>query len=176
MMQTPRSLVLMGPAGCGKSTIGRLAADILSLPFLEGDDYHTEANIAVMAAGGALSDEDRLPWIAAIGRAAGALPAPSCVLACSALSGRVRAALTDALPAPPVFALLDVPRAELSRRLATRQGHFAGPDFLASQLAALDAAPGAQCLDGMAPPEAVAQEAAALFLSAQSSMEDGVSM
>ena len=59
-------IILMGPMGCGKTTIGSLLADALGWTFVEGDDYHPVASVEKMAAGIPLTDEDRIPWLVAI--------------------------------------------------------------------------------------------------------------
>ncbi len=58
-----KTLVLMGPMGCGKSAIGQLLATELGWPFHDADDFHPEANVEKMRAGIALNDEDRIPWL-----------------------------------------------------------------------------------------------------------------
>ena len=161
-MSGPLTVVVMGPSGCGKSTIGRLAAERAGAAFFEADDYHTGAARASMAAGLGLTDDDRRPWIARIGIAVTEAAPPQAVLACSALNVRIREWLSEALPGPTRFALLDVPSDELARRLGTRSGHYAGPSLLPSQLAGLEPS-GAVRLDGTRPPEALAAEVARLF-------------
>jgi len=57
------ALVLVGPMGCGKSTIGQLLARELGWPFYDADDFHPKKNVEKMRAGIALNDEDRKPWL-----------------------------------------------------------------------------------------------------------------
>lgn len=129
--------VVMGVAGSGKSTVGRMLAQALSLPFVEGDDFHSPSNRRTMAGGTPLSNEDRRPWIDAItaelGRREG-----SCVLACSALDATVRRWLLDGLHDDAVFIVLHAPRPRLEARLRARTGHFFDPALLDSQLATFD--------------------------------------
>ena len=66
-MSTPHVVVVMGVAGTGKTTIGPLLAAGLGVPYAEGDDFHPPANIAKMSAGTPLDDDDRWPWLDAIG-------------------------------------------------------------------------------------------------------------
>jgi gluconokinase len=130
-------LVVMGVSGAGKSTVARRLASRLGWDFEEGDALHPAANVAKMAAGEALSDADRVPWLAAVASWIDAeLEADRRgVITCSALKRRYR----DELRRPGVlFVLLDVPRAELERRLQRRRGHFMPASLLDSQLATLE--------------------------------------
>jgi gluconokinase len=128
------AIVVMGPMAAGKTTLAKKLADALALPFIEGDDLHAPASVAKMRAGVALDDEDRWPWLARVG--AGLKGGG--VAACSALARRHRNALRAAAGRQVLFVCLDVPREELARRLAAREGHFASPRLLDSQLAALE--------------------------------------
>ena len=56
-------VVLMGPMGCGKTTIGKMLSDRLGRPFYDGDDFHPPENVEKMRAGIALTDRDRIPWL-----------------------------------------------------------------------------------------------------------------
>src|SRR5260370_11858288 len=82
---TPMTVVIMGVCGCGKTTIGRALADELGWEFLDADEYHPEANVAKMAAGAALTDDDRWPWLDRLSHelrtlhASGGGPRPSCL-------------------------------------------------------------------------------------------------
>jgi carbohydrate kinase (thermoresistant glucokinase family) len=62
----PTIVLLMGVAGSGKTTIGQKLATQLSWPFRDADAFHPPANIAKMATGIALNDDDRLPWLRSI--------------------------------------------------------------------------------------------------------------
>ncbi|MGW0901923.1 gluconokinase, partial [Streptomyces goshikiensis] len=66
-MVNQRVIVVMGVAGTGKTTVGRLLADALGLPYAEGDAFHPAANVAKMSAGTPLDDADRWPWLDAVG-------------------------------------------------------------------------------------------------------------
>ena len=63
---SPPVLVIMGVSGTGKSTVGAMLAGRLGWPFQEGDDLHPAENVAKMAAGHALNDDDRAPWLALV--------------------------------------------------------------------------------------------------------------
>ncbi len=129
-------IVVMGVSGCGKTTVGAVVAHELGLPFTDGDSLHPEANIAKMAAGTPLNDEDRAPWLETIGREL-AGSASGLVVACSALKrsyrDRIRAQAPDA-----VFLHLDGSREVLAARLEGRSGHFMPAALLDSQLASLE--------------------------------------
>ncbi len=131
-------VIVMGVSGSGKSTVGALLAERLSVPMAEADEFHPAANIAKMTAGTPLTDEDRWPWLEAIaawiterGRDAGA------VVTCSALKHTYRDLLSRA-DANVWFLHLDGDRALLAERMGTRSGHFMPPALLDSQLADLE--------------------------------------
>lgn len=130
------TVVVMGVTGCGKSTIGRLLATALDLPYEEGDELHPAANIAKMAAGQPLDDNDRAPWLAAVAdwiaeHAAGG------VISCSALKHRYRERLRQG-DASVWFLHVDVDRETIIRRVAERKGHFMPVSLVDSQFAALE--------------------------------------
>jgi carbohydrate kinase (thermoresistant glucokinase family) len=129
----------MGVAGSGKSTIGRKLAARLACPFQEGDDLHTRTNIAKMAAGVPLTDEDRAPWLEAIARAIDAwiLAGSAGVVSCSALKRAYRAVIIGERPGVRLV-YLKGDRQVLATRLAGRQGHFMPPALLDSQLQTLE--------------------------------------
>jgi carbohydrate kinase (thermoresistant glucokinase family) len=132
-------LIVAGVSGSGKSTVGKLLARRLRWRFADGDDFHSEANIAKMTAGIPLTDEDREPWLIAMCDwmdtqiAAG----HSCVLACSALKRSYRDELLSGRPSA-LLIFLDVDKNVLAQRLATRHGHFFHEQLLQSQLDALE--------------------------------------
>ena len=132
-------IVVMGPAGAGKSTVGRALAAALQWPFVDADDHHTPANVARMACGEPLTEADRREWLtrlhALVARAVDRR-APL-VLACSSLAASHRERLAGGLRRVR-FVYLRTTREVLAARLAARPGHFAGPQLLASQLATLE--------------------------------------
>jgi gluconokinase len=139
--------VLMGVCGCGKSTVGRALADELGWAFLDADAYHPEVNVAKMAAGVALTDEDRWPWLDRLSGELRVLHANGrhAILACSALRQAYRDRLASAGELKWVYLKGDI--ATIEPRLASRRGHFMPPTLLASQFAALEEPPAAIVVD-----------------------------
>ncbi|MEU1282374.1 gluconokinase [Streptomyces sp. NPDC005805] len=135
-MSTPHVVVVMGVAGTGKTTVGPLLAAALGVPYAEGDDFHPPANIAKMSAGTPLDDEDRRPWLDAIGAWAHERAGLGGVVSSSALKrdyrDRLRAAAPDA-----VFLHLTGDRELIERRMSQRRGHFMPTALLDSQFATL---------------------------------------
>lgn len=130
-------LVLMGVSGSGKSTVGALLAGKLHRAYAEADDFHSPANVAKMAAGHPLTDEDRRPWLAAIARWIDdriAKGEPG-VVSCSALRRTYR----DVLRRPEVrFVYLRGSAELIAQRLAARHKHFFKAELLASQFTTLE--------------------------------------
>jgi gluconokinase len=134
-------VVLMGVTGSGKSTIGTLLAQRTGAIFADADDYHPLANKQKMAAGHALNDEDRQPWLEELNRLLQGWfnAGNSGVLACSALKASYRTTLTTGLPQGAVaFVLLDGSKELLAERLAARKHEYMNPQLLESQLATLE--------------------------------------
>ncbi|WP_062516422.1 gluconokinase [Demequina gelatinilytica] len=130
------AMVVMGPTSTGKSTVGVALAAAINAPFVDGDDLHPAANLAKMSAGVALTDDDRWPWLDAVGTILRDAPGGA-VVACSALRrayrDRIRASAPDAW-----FLELSLAEAEALRRCAARDGHFMPPSLVASQFATLE--------------------------------------
>lgn len=130
-------IIVMGVSGCGKTTIGDLVARQLGVPFVDGDSLHPTANVAKMAAGRPLTDEDRWPWLAVVGAELAKAGDGGMVLACSALRRRYRDAIRTSAP-DTVFLHLHGSKEVLGQRLESRSGHFMPPALLESQLATLE--------------------------------------
>lgn len=129
----------MGVSGCGKTTVARGLATVLGREFAEGDDLHPEANVATMRRGIPLTDEDRWPWLQAIGAWISAKQARGepAVVTCSALRREYRDLLRAGRPSVRflhVTADADV----LLGRMGHRPGHYMPPSLLASQLTTLE--------------------------------------
>lgn len=146
----------MGVAGCGKTTIGQLLAQKLAWRFDDADDFHPAENVAKMSAGQPLNDDDRAPWLKAIGdhiadcltREVGA------IVTCSALKKVYR----DVILVDPVrvkMVHLHGSRELLWKRIGGREGHFMKPAMLDSQLATLEIPEEALSVDIAPEPEVI---------------------
>jgi gluconokinase len=136
-MKQPPLLVVMGVSGSGKSTVGAALAQRLRVPFADADDFHPEANIAKMSAGHALDDHDRHPWLEAIGEWLHEHAGSGGVMSCSALKRKYRDQLRHHEPTTE-FVHLDGTHEVITRRQASRPGHFMPASLLHSQFATLE--------------------------------------
>ncbi len=132
-------LVLMGVSGCGKTTVAEILAQRLHWAFEEGDALHPQANVDKMAAGHALSDTDRAPWLAKVADWVDARldAGESGVITCSALKRSYRAQI-DRRGAGVEFVYLHGSHELIAARLAGRHGHFMPTSLLDSQFATLE--------------------------------------
>lgn len=131
-------LVIMGAAGCGKSTVAGILAGALGWDLLEGDDLHPPANVTKMASGTPLTDDDRWPWLESIAtwiaeHTGAGRPG---IVTCSALKRSYRDVLRGE---HVIFVHLVGTRAQLSERLSARLDHYMPVTLLDSQLATLEA-------------------------------------
>ena len=127
----------MGVAASGKSSVGQQLATQLGARFVEGDTHHLSSSVAKMAAGIALTDDDRWPWLIRLQRElASATDDQPVVVSCSALKRSYRDLLRHAGDVRFVF--LDVTPSVLVTRIAERAGHFMNASMLESQLATLE--------------------------------------
>jgi gluconokinase len=135
----PPIVAVTGVSGSGKTTVGAMLAGRLGWPYAEADTFHPRSNLEKMAAGHPLDDEDRKPWLAAIGRwidERRAAHQPG-VITSSGLKRAYRDALRAGRPeVRPVF--LDGSPELIASRLIARHGHFFAPGMLASQFADLE--------------------------------------
>lgn len=130
-------IVVMGVSGCGKSTVGLALADRLRVPFRDADDLHPASNVAKMSRGVPLTDEDRAPWLAAVGEELAGHGAAGMVIACSALRVAYRDVLRQHAPAV-VFVHLEAQKQVIAKRMVVRSEHFMPLALLDSQLATLE--------------------------------------
>ncbi len=134
-------IVVMGVAGSGKSSVASALGEALGLEVIEGDEHHPPGNVAKMAAGVPLTDDDRRPWLQALADLVGARHSAGIgtVLACSALRRSYRDLLRSTVPGEEAFVLqLDADAETLRSRMAERTGHFMPVNLLDSQLETLE--------------------------------------
>lgn len=138
--------IITGPSGCGKSTVAEFLAKQLNLPYIEGDNYHSEANVAKMANGISLTDSDRWDWLETLRNEAVdrlASGSPGCVVTCSALKRKYRDIIRLAgQQAPDVcvrFVYLRASEELLLQRVKNRQNHyFKGDSMVKGQFSILE--------------------------------------
>jgi gluconokinase len=135
----PGRWVIMGVSGSGKSTVGAALAYTLGVPFIEGDSFHPDRNVAKMSAGVPLTDDDRADWLQALAKEIAGAQARGggIVVSCSALKRRYRDVLRAADPGLR-FAHLLGNRDVIEHRMQSRIGHYMPPALLDSQLRDLE--------------------------------------
>lgn len=132
-------VVIGGVSGTGKTTVGKLLAERLAMPFFDADDFHPSSNVEKMASGIPLDDDDRRPWLSVLAaRLADWQSEGGAVLACSALKESYRAILQSRCREPLQWIFLAGPEKLLAERLAARKGHYFDPALLESQLDTLE--------------------------------------
>jgi gluconokinase len=138
-MHSPVFVVVMGVSGSGKTTLGKGIAERLHWRFQEGDELHPRANVEKMSRGEPLTDEDRWPWLEAIGRWLDerATAGENAVLTCSALRRTYRDRIRQGRPGVR-FCHVMAPAETLRERLEHRRGHYMPASLLPSQLATLE--------------------------------------
>ena len=137
------TIVLMGVAGAGKTTVMAALVERLGWVCAEGDEFHSPENVARMRSGRPLTDEDRRPWLESLAawigerEAAGGGAGENAIVTCSALRRSYRDLLRGG-HASVRFVHLVAPVATLDLRLRARQDHYMPPALLASQVEALE--------------------------------------
>jgi gluconokinase len=134
--QLKTTIVVMGVAGSGKSSVAKLVAERLGWPMAEGDDFHSPQNRSKMASGTPLTDADRKPWLEAIRDWLDRTPG-NAVVTCSALRRSYRDILRAARGRVRFLHLHGTP-AVLGSRISGRTDHFMPPALLVSQLETLE--------------------------------------
>lgn len=140
-----RAIIMIGPCGTGKSTIGRALSQTLDVPFIEGDELHSCLSIEKMQSGVSLTDDDRTSWLDRISQRATDtlfnLAHDSVVISCSALKEAYRDKIRlhlSALKVKVVFIDLQADKEALVKRLKERHGHYMSVDLVDSQLASYE--------------------------------------
>lgn len=136
-MSKPYLIISMGVSGSGKSTVAEMLAQQFNLPFLEADDFHSAENKAHMAAGKALTDAMREPWIASLCDKI-KTDGKNCVLAYSGLRRAHRQKFRE-LGFNTLFLYLNGSKELIAKRMSERAGHFMPVGLLDSQFASMDA-------------------------------------
>jgi carbohydrate kinase (thermoresistant glucokinase family) len=152
-------VVVMGVSGSGKTTIGKHLAERMRWVFADADDHFPKACKAKMAAGIALTDEDREPWLRLLNRLLRRWDKGNIdgVLACSALKERYHDMLKSGIATSLQFVLLDGAKELIAKRLAERQHEYMNPVLLESQLATLEDPDGAFRIVNDRPPDEVVE-------------------
>lgn len=157
----PAVIVIMGVAGSGKSTVGKLIAERMRMSFADGDDFHSPENKAKMTSGTPLTDIDRVPWLATLQSQikswlANASPH---VLACSALKKSYRDELRNG-DQRVHFVYLKAPPELVEARLLARANHYMKADMVASQFAALNEPSSHEAIvvDASLPPDVIVEK------------------
>ena len=144
----------MGVSGCGKSTIGKLLAEDLNIPFFDGDDFHPESNIKKMSNGQSLNDDDRQGWLETLNQLAKKeLSKNSCVIVCSALKQKYRDTLSETIQSQTKWVHLSGSFDQIFKRLNSRTGHFMPSELLKSQFDTLEVPKNALKIDITLTPE-----------------------
>ena len=139
MDKGPMVIVLMGVTGSGKTTVGTMLAKDMGWDFHDADDFHPAANVEKMRQGIPLNDDDRIPWLNALGDLVQRAhdTRKGIILACSALKHSYRELLRrEKLPVQ--FVYLCGPQDLIKERLEARKGHYMNPALLPSQFATLE--------------------------------------
>ena len=138
-MKNPSVIIVMGVASSGKTSLGERLAEELGWPFRDADSFHPPENVAKMAGGTPLNDDDRKPWLAAIAAWIDDLRAKGehGIVTCSALKRAYRQVIVGNRP-DVALVYLKGSRELIGRRMAARQHHFMPPALLDSQFAALE--------------------------------------
>ena len=136
---TPQIFFVMGVSGVGKTTVGKLLAQQLRIPFFDGDDFHSELNIQKMATGQPLNDDDRAEWLKSLNELANQhVQKSGCIIACSALKEKYRTLLENGLNNALNWIFLKGSFELISERLKNRQGHYMPTNLLQSQFDILE--------------------------------------
>jgi carbohydrate kinase (thermoresistant glucokinase family) len=132
-------IIVMGVSGCGKTTVGKLLAERLGLPFYDADDFHPVENVEKMKSGEPLTDADRHPWLAALSWEIEKWnEGDGAVLACSALKRNYRSILNPDKSDHVKFVYLKGQEKIILHRMEQREGHYMPPELLRSQFDALE--------------------------------------
>ena len=155
----PHFYIVMGVSGCGKTSVGKMLANILGWDFYDADDFHPPANISKMANGIPLDDSDRVPWLAALHDliSSNLKHSEPGVLACSALKEQYRQKLikgNDKVQLIYLKGTYDL----IWSRMIVREEHYMKPHMLQSQFDALEEPANALTIDISSSVEEIVRE------------------
>ena len=142
------SIVLMGVSGCGKTTVGKKLSEALSIPFINGDNFHSNKNIKKMSSGKPLTDADRQSWLLTLSDLIN--KKGPVILECSALKSFYRRILIRSDP-NLVFIFLDISPEIVKKRLISRKNHFMPQSLIQSQFNSLERPENAITIDADQP-------------------------
>jgi len=132
-------IFIMGVSGVGKSTICKLLAKELDMPFFDGDDFHPKENLDKMSSGKPLNDDDRNGWLITLNELAKEqLKNDSCVIVCSALKQNYRELLSQGIEKQTKWVHLSGTFETIYNRMNARKDHFMSSDMLKSQFDTLE--------------------------------------
>lgn len=137
MSDLKKIVIVGGVSGVGKTTISKLLAEKMELPFYDADDFHPESNVEKMKSGHALNDADRKPWLATLAENISVWEKDKgAVLACSALKESYREMVQQGSDMPIIWIFLEGSEELIAHRLSSRKNHFFDPHLLKSQFEA----------------------------------------
>ena len=155
MSDTKPIIIVMGVSSSGKSTVGRLLAQMLDIPFADADDYHPESNVRKMEAGTPLNDDDRYSWLLDLNSELKSAQDTGIVMACSALKESYRQIMREGISKEFVWAYLEGSYDEILERMRKRKEHFMPSALLKSQFETMEEPPYAFKVSIMHPPEII---------------------
>ncbi len=137
MSASQKIIVVGGVSGVGKTTISKMLADAMGLPFYDADDFHPKANVEKMKSGQPLNDADRKPWLLTLAKNISKWERErGAVLACSALKESYRELMQQGAELQIIWIFLEGSEQLIADRLRKRTGHFFDPHLLKSQFKA----------------------------------------
>jgi carbohydrate kinase (thermoresistant glucokinase family) len=152
-------IYIMGVSGSGKTLIGQKLSAITSIPFFDGDDFHSIANKEKMRDGHALTDKDREGWLLTINQLAKKESRKEgAIIACSALKEKYRVLLEQGIDKPVHWVFLQGDYQLIRERLTTRKGHFMPTALLDSQFETLEIPKQAIVIDISQSPDKIIEE------------------
>ena len=148
----------MGVSGSGKTSVGQLLANKLSIPFIDADDHHPQSNIQKMSQGIPLVDSDRMPWLDILHGIAVNHIGVGCVIACSALKEIYRKQLSQSIEKNIEWVYLKGNYDLIFERMSNRANHFMSAEMLKSQFETLEEPQNAICIDISDKPAIIVQQ------------------